>query len=163
VHPRPRHAACWATDEHEDGHGHSSKSGAGIRRGVIDTGRTAFDEVFPADAVFVHPSTPVIGSAQVAELLATVRAAFPDAKHTITRVLAADGFAALEGTWIGTHTATHTATLRTTHGEVPATGLRVSTPFASLVRVSGTHIGAVHVHTDQVSFAAQLGLLPAPA
>jgi predicted ester cyclase/ketosteroid isomerase-like protein len=126
---------------------------------LIDACATDFGEVFAADAVFVHPSATVAGSAGLAGLLAPYREAFPDGRHTVNRVITGDGFAAVEGIWAGAHS----GPLRTPQGAVPATGRRVTAPFAVLVRAAGHAIGTVYLHTDQISFATQLGLLSAPA
>jgi predicted ester cyclase len=83
-------------------------------------------------------------------------AAFSDAYHRVDLVVASGDVVAVEGAWVGTHT----GPLVTPDGEVPPTGRSIELPFAATVRVSGEIVTSMHVYFDQLSFMAQLGLVP---
>ncbi len=58
--------------------------------------------------------------------------------------------------------ATHTAALDGPRGSIPATGKRVTVPFASLLGASGDRFTSFAVYFDQMEFLTELGLTQAP-
>lgn len=56
-----------------------------------------------------------------------------------------------------------TGPLITPEGELPATGRRVTVPFALVGTTRDERLATVHNYHDRLEFLAQLGLMPAPA
>jgi hypothetical protein len=85
-------------------------------------------------------------------------AAFSEARHQIDFIAVAGDVVVVEGSWLGTHT----GALLTPDGEISATGNSIALPFLATVRTSDDLITALHVYFDQLTFMAQLGLVPQP-
>jgi len=85
--------------------------------------------------------------------------AFPDSRMQASAVIEAGSRAVVEGVYTGTHT----GPLATPHGEVPATGRTLRLPICLVLETDAGRITSNHVYYDQMTFAAQLGLLPEPA
>ena len=99
------------------------------------------------------------GVAQVAEVMRSYFAAFPDLRHEIVDVVEAGDRIAVELRITGTHT----GTMQTPNGPIPTTGRRVVWESVDFIKVAGGKIVSWHAYYDQLSFLAQLGLLPEPA
>jgi steroid delta-isomerase-like uncharacterized protein len=87
------------------------------------------------------------------------KAAFPDAKGTITNSFAGGDQVTLEITWVGTHT----GSMLTPTGAIPASGKRVDVKAVQVVRVKGDQIAAVKQYFDLFGLLQQIGAIPAPA
>jgi predicted ester cyclase len=84
--------------------------------------------------------------------------AFPDGAYDVRHNEPVRGDTVfVEGVW----SATHTGTLATPEGDVPATGRRVTVPFALAVTVRDGRIASVRNYHDRLAFLAQLGLTDA--
>lgn len=96
---------------------------------------------------------------QFIELAKAWRAAFPDAKGTVTSAIASGDTAVLEITWAGTQT----GALATPSGQIPATGKKINVPAVQVVHTSGGKVAAANHYFDLMTMLAQLGVVPAPA
>ena len=86
------------------------------------------------------------------------KAAFPDAKGTVTRELESGDTAVVEVTWTGTHT----GNLATPTGDrIPPTGKKISVPAVQIVQVRGGKITETRHYFDLTTMMVQLGLMPA--
>jgi steroid delta-isomerase-like uncharacterized protein len=80
---------------------------------------------------------------------------FPDSHFEITHYVETGDQAAVEGFWIGTHTAPMQAPDGTT---IPATGRKVRAPFATFLTVRDGKIASHRGYWDLAAFMGQLGL-----
>jgi ketosteroid isomerase-like protein len=128
-------------------------------RALDEEGPQAFAERLAPNAEFVHPAATVRGREDIAAFLAGALGAFDEARHEIGTVDAAGAVVVIEGNWRGRHA----RPMVTPGGEVPPSGRTISVPFAAIARVRDGSLTSVHIYSDQMSFAAQLGLLPEPA
>jgi steroid delta-isomerase-like uncharacterized protein len=117
-------------------------------------------QVCSPDLVMVEPSTGTvhgmdafIGHAQ------GFAQAFPDSRLEVHALIEAGNRVVVEGAYTGTHT----GPLATPQGTVPPTGRTLALPYCEVFEVSAGRIASKHVYYDQMTFAAQLGLLPEPA
>jgi len=62
----------------------------------------------------------------------------------------------------GVYSGTHTGPLGTPQGVVPATGKKLSLPLCDVFEVAAGRITRIRAYYDQMTFAAQLGLMPEP-
>jgi predicted ester cyclase len=85
--------------------------------------------------------------------------AFPDMRHEVLDWVEAGDTIALELRITGTHT----GTLPTPNGPVPPTGRSLNLESVDYIKMVDGKIASWHAYYDQLSFMAQLGLLPAPA
>jgi predicted ester cyclase len=97
----------------------------------------------------VHGMEAFIGHAQ------GFAQAFPDSRLEVHALIEAGDRVVVEGAYTGTHT----GPLASPQGTIPATAL----PYCEMFEVSAGRIVSKHVYYDQMTFAAQLGLLPEPA
>jgi len=90
-----------------------------------------------------------------------VAQAFPDSRLEVHTLIEAGNRVVVEGAYAGTHT----GPLASPQGTVPPTGRTLALPYCEVFEVSAGRIASKHVYYDQMTFAAQLGLLPelAPA
>jgi steroid delta-isomerase-like uncharacterized protein len=86
-------------------------------------------------------------------------AAFPDSRMQASAVIESGGRVVVEGIYSGTHT----GPLATPQGEMPPAGRTLRLPVCFVFEVAAGRISSSHVYYDQMTFAAQLGLLPEPA
>jgi predicted ester cyclase len=112
------------------------------------------------DCEWATPDGPLHGREAVREYVGRFRQAFPDGTHAIDRAVESGQTIAVEGRWRGTHT----GPFATPQGEVPPTGREVGVAFALFVEGDPAEGEArrVALYMDQLSMAAQLGLLPEP-
>jgi steroid delta-isomerase-like uncharacterized protein len=120
----------------------------------------AEDDLFSPDLVHVDPAVGTIpGLDGFKAYVRAFHAAFPDERHTLSSLVESGGMVAAEGIFTGTHS----GPLVGPAGQVPATGRTVRLPFADVFEVEQGRIKRHRLYYDQLSFLAQLGLLPAPA
>src|SRR5258708_33869766 len=94
--------------------------------------------------------------------LATARGfitAMPDSRMEMTAIIESGNRVVGEGTYSGTHT----GPLGTPQGEVPPTGRKLMLPLCDVIEVAAGRITQIRAYYDQMTFAAQLGLMPEPA
>ena len=125
---------------------------------ALDESADAFTEYLTDDAEFVTSFGTMHGRDAIHEFIAGMHASFSDWKHDV-KIEAAGDLVVVEGAWNGTHS----APMPTPQGEIPASGVRASVPFAGIVRVRGDRLASVHNYFDTAGMMAQLGLTPAGA
>jgi steroid delta-isomerase-like uncharacterized protein len=84
--------------------------------------------------------------------------AFPDSQVETTTVVADDETAAMEFVGRGTHT----GPLVSPAGDIPATGQRVETPFAQVMRIHDGKVTQARLYFDLGTILRQLGVMSAP-
>lgn len=58
---------------------------------------------------------------------------------------------------------THTGTLKSSTGEIPATGKEVTLDLCDVYEIRGGKVRSLHTYFDSGALLAQLGLMPEPA
>jgi steroid delta-isomerase-like uncharacterized protein len=116
-------------------------------------------EIYAPDLVFVEPGGTIRGIDGFLGHGQGFVAAFPDSQMEVTALIDSGGHAVAEGVYCGTHT----GPLATPQGEVPPTGRALRLPICLVFEVTAGRIASNHAYYDQMTFAAQLGLLPEPA
>jgi uncharacterized protein (TIGR02246 family) len=118
-----------------------------------------FLELFQPDCEIVFPGALLRGIDQWREFQRMYLEAFPDGSYEVRHNEPVGDIVFVEGVWSGTHT----GPLTTPEGELPATGQRVTVPFALVITIRDGRLATVHNYHDRFDFLTQLGLLPAPA
>jgi len=116
-------------------------------------------EIYAPDLVAVEPGGTTCGIDGFLGHAQGFAAAFPDSRMEVTTIIESGNHAVVEGLYIGIHT----GPLATPQGEVPPTDRTLRLPICLIFEVAAGRITSNHVYYDQMTFAAQLGLLPAPA
>jgi steroid delta-isomerase-like uncharacterized protein len=116
-------------------------------------------EIYAPDLVVVEPGGTTHGIESFLGHAQGFAAAFPDSRMEVTTIIESGHHAAAEGLYSGTHT----GPLATPQGEVPPTGRTLRLPICLVFEVAAGRIASNHVYYDQMTFAAQLGLLPESA
>ena len=127
-------------------------------RALDEPGGARFLEFLHDDAELASPLATVRGHDEIQAFVGGMHTTFSDWQHEV-EIEAAGELVVVEGTWNGTHT----GPMPSPQGEVPPTGRRASIPFAGIVRVRDGKIESIHNYFDQMTFMAQLGLMPEPA
>lgn len=117
-------------------------------------------ELYAEDAEQGMPDGTFRGRSAIRERLARELAAFPDIDFGFTSLVEQDDAFADEWWFVGTHTGPLVLPDGT---ELPATGKRVEMKGMELVRVRDGKIVVDNLYYDNLSVAAQLGLLPQAA
>ena len=115
-------------------------------------------EIYAPDLITVEPAGTTHGIEAFVGHGQGFAAAFPDSQMEITTIIESGGHAVAEGVYSGTHT----GPLAAPQGEVPATGRTLRLPICLVFEVAAGRITSNHAYYDQMTFAAQLGLLPEP-
>ena len=84
--------------------------------------------------------------------------AFPDARVEAKQIFSQGNNVIVEGVFTGTHD----GTLKTSMGDVPATGRKVKGDFIQIFEVDRGLVKRNHLMFDQVQLMTQLGMAPAP-
>ena len=116
-------------------------------------------ELYAPDLVMIEPAGTTHG---IEPYLATARGfitAMPDSRMEVTAIIESGNRVVVEGAYSGTHT----GPLGTPQGEVPPTGRKLLLPLCDVIEVAAGRITRIHAYYDQMTIAAQLGLLPEPA
>jgi len=116
-------------------------------------------DLYAPDLIAVDPSGTTTGIAEFLRHAQGFAAAFPDSRMEVGAIIESGDNAAVEGVYTGTHT----GPLATPQGEVPPTGRALRLPICLVFEVAAGRIASNHAYYDQMTFAAQLGLLPDPA
>jgi len=98
----------------------------------------------------------VEGAEEYLELLRGWKQAFPDASGTVTAELESGDQAAVEVTWVGTHT----GPLATPGGEVPASDKSVEIRASLWCSFEGGKIKDIRNHLDILALLQQVGAIP---
>jgi limonene-1,2-epoxide hydrolase len=118
---------------------------------ALDTSADAFIEHLTEDAEFLTPFGELHGREEIRQFVAGMYASFSEWKHDVTIQPGGD-VVVIEGTWNGTHS----GAMQTPQGEIPATGIRASVPFAGIVRVQGDRLASIHNYFDTSAMMGQL-------
>ena len=120
-----------------------------------------FDEI--AEATAPDGKLTIVGSGDTFEGAEGSRAyntmwadAFPDGAVTVDRLIAAGDYVVVEFTGRGTHT----GTLRTSMGEIPATGRSMTLQLCDVIEFEAGKVKSQKSYFDTGSMMAQLGLMP---
>jgi steroid delta-isomerase-like uncharacterized protein len=116
-------------------------------------------EIYAPDLVVIEPSGKVEGIEQFKAHGKSFATGLPDSRMEVTSVIESGNCVVIEGVYTGTHT----GPLMTPQGEVPPTGRKLTLPLCDVFEVAAGRITRLRVYYDQMTFAAQLGLLPEPA
>lgn len=114
---------------------------------------------YAEDGVFVHPAATLRGREEIAAFMTGYHVAFPDGRHTVTKILQDGDVVAVEGTFTGTNT----GPLPGPDGELPPTGRTATIGWAGIATVGPDGLRSMHGYYDQLALLGQLGLAPAPA
>ena len=126
-----------------------------------DKDEQAFADIYRPDAEITGPGGMVLrGADGVRAFWHGYQGAFPDNRVVTRTVFGAGDQAVQEAAFEGTHTAT---LVGADGSEVPATGRRVSVPFAGTYTLRDGRIASYHLYFDQVDLLTQLGLMPEQA
>ena len=119
-----------------------------------------FDEI--AELTAPDSTITIVGSGDTFEGVEGSRAynemwaaGFPDATVTVDRVIASGDHVVVEFTGRGTHT----GTLRTSMGDIPATGRSVTLQLCDVMEIKDGKIQGQKTYFDSGSMMAQLGLM----
>jgi predicted ester cyclase len=107
----------------------------------------------------IEPAGATQGIERFIELERGFVRALPDSRMEVTAIIESGNWVVVEGAYSGTHT----GPLGTPQGEVPPTGRSLKLPLCDVIEVAAGRITQIRAYYDQMTFAAQLGLLPEPA
>jgi len=116
-------------------------------------------DIYAPDLITVEPGGTTHGIDAFVGHGQGFAAAFPDSRMEVTAIIESGSHAVAEGVYTGTHT----GPLATPQGEVPPTGRTLRLPICLVFEVAAGRIASNHAYYDQMTLAAQLGLLPEPA
>ena len=133
-------------------------------QGIVRTHYNAFNDgdideaisVMDADCELVTPLGAARGAAQHRAFLDGYFTAFPDSRIEALRTFESGDTIIVEGVYSGTQT----GELAGPAGTVPASGRRVSIPYADFFHVRGGAVVSHHIYWDNAGFMAQLGVIP---
>lgn len=113
---------------------------------------------FAADAVWDEVGTQrrVQGVSAVIELSRGWRAAFPDARGTVTNAVAAGDTAVMELAYEGTHD----GPMETPQGGIPPSGKKVTVRAVMVAQVRDGRITEVREYFDVLTLLTQIGAAP---
>jgi steroid delta-isomerase-like uncharacterized protein len=114
----------------------------------------AFRDFTTPDVVYTETGTQrrVEGTDALIKVCQGWKVAFPDVAGTIRTAIASGDTVALEIVWEGTHS----GALETPEGILEATGNRVRTEAAELIRYAGDRAQEVHHYIDALSLLQQV-------
>ena len=115
-------------------------------------------ELYAPDLVMIEPSGTTHGIEPYLQTAKGFITAMPDSRMDVTAIIESGNRVVVEGAYCGTHT----GPLGTPRGEVPATGRTLKLPLCDVIEVATGRITRISAYYDQLTFAAQLGLLPEP-
>jgi steroid delta-isomerase-like uncharacterized protein len=113
-------------------------------------------ELYAPDLVMIEPAGTAQGIESFLELERGFVTALPDSRMEVTAIIESGNYVVVEGAYSGTHT----GPLGTPQGEVPPTGRKLMLPLCDVIEVAAGRITRIRAYYDQMTFAAQLGLLP---
>jgi predicted ester cyclase len=111
--------------------------------------------LYTTNCTLVEPGGSFRGREQAKMYFQGYVSAFPDGRITVVSSVESGDSLAMELQYNGTHT----GVLRSTAGEAPPTGKRLSLPFSVFLKARGGLITSHRGYYDMADFMAQLGLL----
>jgi steroid delta-isomerase-like uncharacterized protein len=123
----------------------------GMRDGDFDSGMA----VFTPDCVTSDPGGGPMDRAQARTYAEAFKAAVPDARMEIRRVVESPGVCVVEGTFVGTHT----GPLVGPAGELPPTGRPVALEYCDVFVERDGLIAEHRIYYDNMDMLGQLGAL----
>ena len=116
--------------------------------------------IYSPDLVTIEPSAGTMnGIDEFVAMASGFAAALPDSRLVVGQITEDGDRVIVEGKYTGTHT----APMQTPQGVVPPSGRSLDLPYCEIFEVEAGRIARHRVYYDQMTFAAQLGLLPEPA
>jgi steroid delta-isomerase-like uncharacterized protein len=128
---------------------------AGVNAGDLDGALSVFDP----ECEMVTPEGATKGTAAFRAFGEAFRTAAPDNRIEAVRTFEAGDTIIVEGVYSGTHT----GPLAGPGGTIPATGRAFSFPFCDVLRARDGKFISHHIYWDNLTFLAQLGLMPNPS
>jgi ketosteroid isomerase-like protein len=125
---------------------------AGVNAGDLDAALSVFDP----DCEIVTPDGTMKGVAAQRALGEAFRTAAPDNRLNALRTFEVGDTIIVEGVYTGTHT----GPLVGPGGTIPATGRAFSFPYCDVLQARDGRFVSHHIYWDNVTFLAQLGLMP---
>jgi steroid delta-isomerase-like uncharacterized protein len=116
-------------------------------------------ELYAPDLVMIEPAGTTHGIEPYLQTARGFVTAMPDSRMEVTAIIESGNRVVVEGAYAGTHT----GPLGTPQGEVPPTGRKLMLPLCDVIDVAAGRITQIRAYYDQMTIAAQLGLLPEPA
>jgi predicted ester cyclase len=108
---------------------------------------------------FVVPGATLHGLGEAGAFAGAMWEAFPDGRITAAVQASTGSWAAVEGTFTGTHA----GTLRSPSGEIPASGRRVQLQCVVVYETDSDRIVSKHFYFDRLELLSQIEAIPAPA
>ena len=108
------------------------------------------------DVLVVTPNGEMKGAEAFKAFGKVFMTAVPDQKLVENSYVESGDMAVVEGVYSGTHT----GPLQSPNGEIPPTGKSFAFPFADVFVVRDGKIAEHRIYWDNLSFMAQLGLIP---
>lgn len=108
---------------------------------------------------FVVPGATLHGLDEAGAFAGAMWEAFPDGRITTAGQASTGSWAAVEGTFTGTHA----GTLRSPAGEIPASGRRVQLQCVVVYGVASDRIVSKHFYFDRLELLSQIEAIPTPA
>jgi ketosteroid isomerase-like protein len=121
---------------------------AGVNAGDLDLALSVFDP--KCETMTPH------GAMELRAMGEAFRTAAPDNRLKAIRTIEAGDTIIVEGEYSGTHT----GPLAGPNGTIPATGRAFSFPYCDVLQARDGKFVSHHIYWDNVTFLAQLGLLP---
>lgn len=115
-------------------------------------------EVLSPEVVTVQPGGTINGIDGFLEFAKAFWRAFPDGRLQPKLFIEEGNRLMVEGV----HTGTHTGVLAMPNGELPPTGKSLVLPYSDIFEAAAGRIVGHRVYWDEMTFAVQLGLMPAP-
>jgi steroid delta-isomerase-like uncharacterized protein len=115
-------------------------------------------ELYAPDLVMIEPAGTTHGIEPYLETARGFVTAMPDSRMEVTAIIESGNRVVIEGAYSGTHS----GPLGTPRGEVPPTGRKLTLPLCDVIEVAAGRITQIRAYYDQMTIAAQLGLLPEP-
>jgi steroid delta-isomerase-like uncharacterized protein len=116
-------------------------------------------ELYAPDLVMADPSGTTQGIDPFMAHAKGFVTALPDSRMEVTSIVESGNRVVVEGMYSGTHT----GPLATAQGEASPTGRKLALPLCEVFEIAAGRITQIRAYYDQMTFAAQLGLLPEPA
>ena len=111
------------------------------------------------DLEFVVPGATLRGLDEARAFAKALWEAFPDGLITTAKRASTGSWAAVEGTFTGTHA----GTLHGPSGEIPASGRRIQLQCVVVYEVASERIVSKHFYFDRLELLTQIEAIPTPA
>jgi steroid delta-isomerase-like uncharacterized protein len=115
-------------------------------------------EIYAPELIMTEPAGTTEGIEPYLRTANGFVTAFPDSRMAVTAIIESGNNVVIEGLYSGTHT----GPLASPQGDVPPTGRKLTLPLCDVCEVAAGRIVSIRAYYDQMTFAAQLGLIPDP-